>query len=154
MPGKVNPVIPEAVTQAALVVLANDQALTMACSMGSLELNPFLPLVADALLGSLHLLAAACSVFRRLCVEGIEADEARCRAHVHDATATVTALVEALGYEKATAIALAAQSERRPLRAVALERGGLTGEQFDALISPQRVTQLGSRKHHGTRGAP
>jgi aspartate ammonia-lyase len=154
MPGKVNPVIPEAVTQAALVVMANDQALTMACSMGSLELNPFLPLVADALLGSLGLLAAACSVFRRLCVEGIEADEARCRAHVHDATATVTALVEALGYEKATEIALAAQVERRPLRAVALERGGLTGEQFDALISPERVTQLGSRKHHGTRGAP
>jgi aspartate ammonia-lyase len=154
MPGKVNPVIPEAVTQAGLVVLANDQVLTTACSMGSLELNPFLPLVADMLLGSLHLLAAACSVFRRLCVEGIEVDEARCRAHVHDATATVTALVEALGYEKATEIALAARTERRPLRAVALERGALTGEQFDALISPERVTQLGSRKHHGTRGAP
>src|SRR5512145_2302130 len=63
MPGKVNPVIPEAVSQAAIVVMANDQALTTACSMGSLELNAFLPLIADALLGSLDLLANACSVF-------------------------------------------------------------------------------------------
>ena len=70
MPGKVNPVIPEAVSQAAMVVMANDQAIAQACSLGNLELNPFLPLIADALLGSLDLLRNACAIFRRLCVGG------------------------------------------------------------------------------------
>ncbi|MFW6161953.1 MAG: aspartate ammonia-lyase, partial [Planctomycetota bacterium] len=110
MPGKVNPVIPEAVSQAAMVVMANDQAIATACSMGNLELNAFLPLVADALLGSLSLLANASDIFRRRCVAGIEADEARCRRHVHGATATVTALVEPLGYETAQAIAQTARA--------------------------------------------
>ena len=80
MPGKVNPVIPEAVTQAAMRVMANDVAIGMACASGSLELNPFLPLVADALLESLDLLASLCDLLRRHCVDGIEADAARCRA--------------------------------------------------------------------------
>ena len=70
MPGKVNPVIPEAVSQAAMAVMANDQAIAQACSLGSLELNPFLPLVADALLGGLDLLRNSCSIFRRLCSPG------------------------------------------------------------------------------------
>ena len=88
MPGKVNPVIPEAVSQAAMLVMANDQAIAQACAMGNLELNAFLPLIADALLGSLDLLRNACRIFREHCVAGIEADEARCRSHVEGATAT------------------------------------------------------------------
>ena len=74
MPGKVNPVIPEAVTQAGMMVMAYDQALAHAVSMGHLELNPFLPLVADALLNSLDLLRTACRIFRVFCVAGIEAN--------------------------------------------------------------------------------
>ncbi|HOF19428.1 MAG TPA: aspartate ammonia-lyase, partial [Phycisphaerae bacterium] len=105
MPGKVNPVIPEAVSQAAMVVMANDQAIAQACAAGSLELNAFLPLVADALLGSLELLCGACDAFRRHCVEGIEADETRCRAHVHGAAAVLTALLDRIGYDQATEIA-------------------------------------------------
>ena len=104
-PARSIPVIPEAVSQAAMVVMANDQAIAQACAMGNLELNAFLPLVADALLGSLDLLRNACRIFREHCVAGIEADEARCRAHVEGATATLTALVEPLGYEKAQEIA-------------------------------------------------
>lgn len=144
MPGKVNPVIPEAVSQAAMVVMANDQAITQACSMGNLELNAFLPLIADALLGSLDLLRNACSILRRHCVSGIEADEARCRSHVENATATVTALVDALGYEVATEIAVTAHGDKRGIRELVVARKLLTGDQFDQLVSPEAVTRLGS----------
>ena len=75
MPGKVNPVIPEAVTQAALATMANDTAITSAAAMGNLELNAFGPLVADKLLESISLLTAACELFTTRCVTGIEADD-------------------------------------------------------------------------------
>ncbi len=144
MPGKVNPVIPEAVTQAAIRVMANDQAIAQAASLGSLELNAFVPLIADCLLESLQLLTAACSIFRRLCVEGIEADRDRCSAQVRSATAAVTALVERIGYPAAQQIALDAGRSGRSVREVVIEQGILTGEEFDKLISPENVTRLGS----------
>jgi len=144
MPGKVNPVIPEAVTQAALMVCANDQAITQACSMGSLELNPFMPLIAHCLLTNLALLRNACDIFRRFCVEGIQADAAKCRAHVDTATATATALVEEIGYERASAVAAAAVAENKTIRQITLERGLLSEEAFDDLVSPHRVNRLGS----------
>ncbi len=145
MPGKVNPVIPEAVTQAALMAIAYDQALTTAVSMGHLELNPFGPLIAECLLGGLSLLAGACSIFRRHCVEGLTADAERCRRHVETATATVTALLDAIGYEAATALAADTRATGRSVRELALERGLLSAEQFDALTSPEAITRLGSR---------
>jgi aspartate ammonia-lyase len=144
MPGKVNPVIPEAVSQAAIVVMSNDQAIAHACGMGNLELNAFLPLVADALLGNLDLLRNACRIFRELCVAGIEADESRCRAHVEGATASLTAMVELLGYEQVQALAARARNEGKSVREVVLEEGRLTPEQFDQLISPESVARLGS----------
>ena len=144
MPGKVNPVIPEAVSQAAIAVMSNDQAIAQACAMGNLELNAFLPLIADALLGSLDLLGNACRIFRENCVAGIEADEARCRAHVEGATASVTAMVEWLGYGKAQALARRAHAEGKTVREIALEEGVLSAEQFDALVSPESVSRLGS----------
>jgi aspartate ammonia-lyase len=144
MPGKVNPVIPEAVSQAAMVVLGNDQAITIACSMGSLELNPFLPLVADALLGSLELLANSCAIFRKFCVAGIEADAAKCRSHVDSSTAAITALVEEIGYEKATELVEQAGRQGKTIRQVAVESGLVTGEQYDKWVAPERVMRLGS----------
>lgn len=146
MPGKVNPVIPEAVSQAALAVMAHDQALTQACSLGNLELNAFMPLIADALLDSLSLLARACEILRTRCVEGLAADEARCRAHVDSSTATVTALVETIGYEAAQQVAEIATREQRSIREIVLERGILTAEQYDQLTSPEAVLRLGSPK--------
>jgi aspartate ammonia-lyase len=144
MPGKVNPVIPEAVSQAAIIVMANDQAIAHACAMGNLELNAFLPLVADSLLESLDLLRNACRIFREHCVEGMEADEARCRSHVESATATLTAIVEALGYEKVQSLAARARSEGKSIREVVAEDGCLSLEQFDQLVSPGNVARLGS----------
>ncbi|MEZ4485832.1 MAG: lyase family protein [Syntrophotaleaceae bacterium] len=144
MPGKVNPVIPEAVSQAAMQVMANDQVIAQACAMGHLELNPFLPLVADALLGSLDLLGNACSIFRRHCVEKLEADEARCRRHVENSTASVTALVSLIGYEQATTLAQALRAEQKSLRELVVERKLATAEEFDLLVSPESVTRLGT----------
>jgi len=144
MPGKINPVIPEAVSQAAMQVMANDAAIAQACSMGNLELNPFLPLVADALLGSLDLLRNACLILRKFCVAGIEPDEARCRANVEASTASVTALVEKLGYEEAQEIASAAVREGKTIRQIVVERGIVTEAEFDHMISPEAVTRLGS----------
>jgi aspartate ammonia-lyase len=144
MPGKVNPVIPEAVTQAAMMVLGYDQVITMTAASGHLELNPFLPLLTDALLTSLDLLARAADILRRLCVEGMQADPERCLAHVHSSTATATALVSALGYDTVSRLVKQARSEGRGLREVVLREGLLSGDRFDELISPEAVCCLGS----------
>jgi aspartate ammonia-lyase len=143
MPGKVNPVIPEAVAQAAMRVLGHDVTLSIACASGSLELNPFLPLVADCLLDSLDLLARACDLLRRHCVEGLEADEARCRALVDNATAAVTALVPVLGYSRAGEVARLAAARGCTARQVVLDEGWLTATDYDTLVSPEAVCRLG-----------
>ena len=105
MPGKVNPVIPEAVAQAAIAVMGYDQMIAQAVAGGNLELSQFLPLVADSLLASLDLLTNACDIFARHCVAGIEADADRCRRNVHGSTAVLTALVERIGYDAAEQLA-------------------------------------------------
>lgn len=144
MPGKVNPVIPEAVSQVAMTVMGNDQVIAHACAAGSLELNPFLPLVADRLLDSLNLLRRACAVLRQHCVTGIVADESRCRAVVNGATASATALVEEIGYERACVLAAEAEDRGVGLRQLAIESGLVTEQRFDELTSPERVMRLGS----------
>jgi aspartate ammonia-lyase len=143
MPGKVNPVIPEAVSQAAMLVMGHDQVIAAACAAGSLELNPFLPLVAHCLLGSIDLLASAADVLRRHAVAGLEADEQRCRAHVEGSTAVATALVPLVGYEKATGIARRARETGRTVRDVAVGDGFVTAEQFDDILRPEAVCRLG-----------
>ena len=144
MPGKVNPVIPEAVTQAAILAMAHDQALAMAAAMGSMELNPFLPLAAHSLLESLDLLARACAILRRHCVEGLTADEARCRAQVENGTASATALLPLLGYERTCE--LVALAAGQGLRATGIAHGYFTAAQFDELTTPEAVGRLGWRK--------
>lgn len=146
MPAKVNPVIPEAVSQAAMCVFANDQSLTTACSLGSMELNAFMPLISDSLLGSIDLLTKACRMLREKCVAGISPNREACMAHVHGSTASVTALVEKIGYQKAVQLAADAKAKGKTIRQAAIDAGLLTEKEFDELTSPQRVTQLGSRK--------
>jgi aspartate ammonia-lyase len=144
MPGKVNPVIPEAVSQVAMLVMGHDQVIAHACSAGSLELNSFLPLVAHCLLESEELLARACEILRRHCVEGLEADEARCRAHVDSSTALLTALVPTIGYDRACHIAERARAEGRSIRALVLEEGLIAEAELEQLTSPEAVCRLGS----------
>jgi aspartate ammonia-lyase len=148
MPGKVNPVIPESVAQAAMAVMGHDLVIVQAASAGNLELNPFLPAVADSLLTMLDLLAHACEMFARLCVTGIEADREQCARHVHNSTATLTALVERIGYDAAEHLAEhLAETKGDPaltIKHFVAEHGWLSADEFDQLTSPERVTRLGS----------
>ncbi len=145
MPGKVNPVIPEGVIQAAWAASACDQTVFLACAQGNLELNHLLPLVADSLLTAVELLTRSSSLLADRCIDGITADRARCRSHLEGATATATALVGRLGYEAAQGVALLARQQGRNLRSVVVEQGLLSGAEFDEYVSPQAVMRLGSQ---------
>ena len=104
MPGKVNPVIPEMTMECAMRVIANDTAITMAASRGDFELNAFLPLVADALLESLHLLTKACAIMREKCIDTLEADPERCKQLLDHSLARATSYAPVLGYDKVTEV--------------------------------------------------
>jgi len=144
MPGKINPVIPEAVIQAAWSAFGCDQTVFLACAQGNLELNHLLPLVADSLLTEIDLLSRASRLLAERCITGIEADRRRCRAHVEGATATSTALVGRLGYHVAEDAATAARQEKRGLRDVVVASELLTPAEFDELVAPEAVMRLGS----------
>jgi len=134
MPGKVNPVIPEAVSQAAMTVMGYDAIIAQATAAGSLELNPFLPLIAACLLESLLLLQRSCLMLRRHCVEGIVANEAVCRRHVDSSSAAATALVPEIGYDAACEIAKRAAALGQSVRVAAVDGGYVTGEQRIAIV--------------------
>jgi aspartate ammonia-lyase len=141
-------VVPEAVAQAAIAVMGHDLMIVQAVCGGNLELSQFLPLVADSLLTMLDLLANACEIFTRQCVTGIAADREQCLLHVHNSTATLTALVERLGYEKAEHLAEQLQQAKgdttQTLKKFVVAHGWLSAQEFDELTSPERVTRLGS----------
>jgi aspartate ammonia-lyase len=113
MPGKVNPVIPEMTIQAAIKVMANDGAISMAASRGEFELNAFTPLIADCLLESLSLLKNCCKIFREKCVETLEADERRCAELLDSSPVALAArYVSALGYQKVEEIIVQYRDEK------------------------------------------
>ncbi|MBN1593726.1 MAG: aspartate ammonia-lyase [Candidatus Coatesbacteria bacterium] len=144
MPDKVNPVIPEAVTQAAILVMGNDMEIAMAAAAGSLELNPFLPLIADCLLSSIDLLTRACRILRQKCVLGLRANEERCRSNLEASTAVATALMPKIGYEKAGEIARLARQQKCTIREIVLDLKLMSSDEFDQMISPEAVMRLGT----------
>jgi len=146
MPGKVNPVIPESVIQSGMQVISNHTIIANVCAAGHLELNAFLPLMTANLLDSIDLLRTACDILHRHCVEGIEANEAKCRKYVENSTATVTALVAELGYEQCSQLAKLAKEQNKPIRQIVLDQKLLTTERFDELISPEAVCRIGFKK--------
>ena len=146
MPGKVNPVITESVIQAGMQVMGNDVVIAQACAAGHLELNAFLPLVTASLLDSIELLTTACDILRRHCVEGIRANEEKCKRYVESSTAVITALVAELGYEKCSQVTQQAKEQNKTIRQLVLEQTLLSNEQFEQLISPEAVCRLGFRK--------
>jgi aspartate ammonia-lyase len=123
MPGKVNPVIPEAVNQVCFQVIGNDLAVTMAAEAGQLQLNAFDPVIAFNLLTSLQLLERAADILHTKCVAGIEADVERCRANAEASIALATALNPQLGYEASARIAKLALASGRTVREVAVAEG-------------------------------
>jgi len=123
MPGKVNPVIPEVVTQVAAQVIGNDQAIAIGGMQGHFELNVFVPLMARNLLQSIKLLASACRLLDEKCVSGIEANREQCERYAELTLSAATALNPYIGYDKATEIVKKASSSGRSLREVAREEG-------------------------------
>ncbi|MDX9883848.1 MAG: aspartate ammonia-lyase [Prolixibacteraceae bacterium] len=145
MPGKINPVIPEAVAQAAIKVMGNDGIIAQACSSGNLELNQFMPLVAHTLLESLQLLTGSCEIFRELCVDGLKANEAVCSKQVENSTAVVTALIPDIGYKKATEIVKVAAERNISIKKAALQLQYISEARFAELITPEAVCRLGNK---------
>lgn len=123
MPGKVNPVIPEVVTQVAAQVMGNDTAITVGGMQGHFELNVFVPLIARNILDSVKLLASACRLFAEKCVDGIEAKRENCEHYAELTLSAATALNPFIGYDRASEIVKEAAASGRSLREVARERG-------------------------------
>jgi fumarate hydratase, class II len=123
MPGKVNPVIPEVVTQVAAQVIGNDTAITVGGMQGHFELNVFVPLIARNLLDSIKLLASASRLLAEKCVDGIEANREILERYAELTLAAATALNPYIGYDKASEIVKEAAASGRPLREVAREAG-------------------------------
>jgi fumarate hydratase class II len=123
MPGKVNPVIPEVVTQVAAQVIGNDAAITVGGLQGHFELNVFIPMMARNLLGSIELLASAATLFAEKCVDGIEANREQNERYAELTLSAATALNPYIGYDKAAEIVKEAAASGRSLREVAREAG-------------------------------
>ncbi|MGZ4382093.1 MAG: class II fumarate hydratase [Gaiellaceae bacterium] len=123
MPGKVNPVIPEVVTQVSAQVIGNDQAIAIGGMQGHFELNVFIPMMARNLLDSIKLLSSACRLFAEKCVDGIEANRERCESYAELTLSAATALNPYIGYDKASEIVKAAVKSGTTLREAARELG-------------------------------
>ncbi len=133
MPGKINPVIPEMISQIAYQVIGHDLSVTMAAEAGQLQLNAMEPLIGHVLLESLRLLASGVSVLRLRCVDGIRADAGRCRAHLEASTAMCTPLVPVIGYARASGLAQRALAEDRPLAELVVGEGLMSAADYAAL---------------------
>ena len=144
MPGKVNPVIPEMMNQVAFRVMADDMAITQAAASGQLELNPFLPLIADSLFHMLDLLARSLPLFTERCIRGIRADAERCRRNLEGSYTLVTALVGVLGYDQACKAAVICRETGKTVREVVLEKGWVDEKELEALLRPERMTSPGA----------
>ncbi|WP_425059437.1 Aspartate ammonia-lyase [Sporomusa carbonis] len=143
MPGKVNPIIPEAVNQVAFHVMASDMAIAMAAQSGQLELNPFMPLIAHHLLESLTVLTNAVKILTEFCVRGITAQPERCRELLDTSQVSVTALAPHIGYDLAMKVARTAMETGRTVREAALQLGVLPEERLDAILDPRAMTRPG-----------
>ncbi len=141
MPGKVNPVIPEVVNQVAFQVIGNDLTITLAAEAGQLQLNVMEPIIAFALFGSLQMLTAAVDTLTARCVRGITANAERCREQVEHSIGIVTAVVPALGYERASEVASEALATGRPVREIILARGWLSSRELDKLLAPEAMVR-------------
>ena len=145
MPGKVNPVLPEATAMVAAQVIGNDATVAFAGTTGSFELNVMLPVIARNLLESIRLLASVTRLLADRCIVGIEADEERCRVYAESSPSIVTPLNRFIGYEEAASVAKQALREGKTIKTVVTERGHvsggkLTAEQLDAALDVLSMT--------------
>lgn len=141
MPGKVNPVMCEMVIQVGAQVIGNDAVITASGTFGAFELNTMLPVTAYNLLQPIDLLTAACRVFTKRCISGLEADREKCESNVEKSLAMCTALAPEIGYDNAARIAKTAYESGRTIREVALESSGLDQQTLDRLLDPCSQTE-------------
>lgn len=134
MPGKINPVIPEAVIQVAAQIMANDLAVTLGGQGGYFEINLMQPLIAHNLLQSIDLMGRAVSAFAAKCIDGITANKEKCHTNIEQSLAMSTALAPIIGYEKAAAAAKQAFEEGRTVREIALRNKVLPEEEINRLM--------------------
>jgi fumarate hydratase class II len=143
MPGKINPVIPEAVMMVAGQVIGNDVAVTWGGANGNFELNVMMPLMSYNLIESIDLLANASGVLASKCVDGIEANVERATELVERDIIIITALAPHVGYDKAADIAHVAMESNRGVREVALEMSGLSADELDKILDLKKMTEGG-----------
>lgn len=143
MPGKVNPVIAESVTMVCAQVIGNDVTITVGGQAANFELIVMLPVMAYNLLQSIELLAAASDNFAVKCIEGIKANEARCKSLIEESLAMCTALAPEIGYEAAAKLAKDAYQSGRTVRETAKEQKVLSHKRLAELLDPWRMTESG-----------
>lgn len=139
MPGKVNPVIPEVVNQIAFKVIGNDLVVTMAAEGGQLELNVFEPVIVQSLFESIEMLKNGMMTLKEKCIDGITANEDRCKELVENSIGLVTALNPVIGYENSTKIAKEALEKNRGVYELVLEKKLLSKEQIDDILRPENM---------------
>ncbi len=139
MPGKVNPVIPEVVNQIAYKVIGNDLTITMAAEAGQLELNVMEPVIAQSLFENIEILKNGMITFKYRCVDGITANEERCREMVQKSISLITALNPVLGYETCTALAKEALESGKGVYELVLEKGLLPKDELDEYLKPENM---------------
>jgi aspartate ammonia-lyase len=140
MPGKVNPVIPEAVSQVAFAVAGADVTVTMAAEAGQLQLNAFEPVIAHSVFQSISWMAQACWTLRVNCVDGITANEDRLAKMVASSVGVITALIPYIGYAEAALLAKAALATGRPVADLVVESGLMSREEVAERLSPTRLS--------------
>lgn len=140
VPGKVNPVIPEAVNQVAFVVAGGDMTLTMAAEAGQLQLNAFVPVMAQVLFDNLKYLTASVTTLREHCVIGVTANTSRLEQHSRSFVGVITALIPYIGYEPAARLAKQALTDGGDIVDAVVASGLLSREEVASLLTPERLT--------------
>jgi fumarate hydratase class II len=143
MPGKVNPVIAEAVNQVAAFVIGHDQTIAIAAMNGNLDLNVMMPVIAHALLESISVMGAAAHVFATKCVRGIRANEKRCREYAELTGQLVTAIAPVVGYDRAAELYKKAVAQDVPIRQVLLDENVLPREEIERLLDLRKLAEGG-----------
>ena len=143
MPGKVNPVIPEVVTQVGAQVMGNDVTIGFAGAQGNFELNVFVPLIARALLESIVLLASACTVFAERCIAGIEANVERLHEYAESSPSIGTALNPYIGYEAAAEVVKESARTGKSIREIVRARKLMTDAELDRALDVEAMTRGG-----------
>ena len=139
MPGKVNPVIPEAMSQISFAIIGNDTTITLAAEAGQLELNAFEPILFRALFDSLDILRNGVKMFTDECIKTLKVNEARCRELVDNSIGIVTALCPLIGYKESARLAKLALYENKSIREVVAKETTLTREEIDSVLDPRKM---------------